>query len=474
MALAGPIAAAFSGLGLAPHAAYICGGALALVIAVLGSRQLPNRIDELARAHRRSAIVWTVVSLLGAGYFARVSYFMVDADAAEYGVSPGDEFMRTHNCLTAYYRAAVAQRAGVANVYDPVVYQGRDEEPDTVRMIGPFAIDLYEYPPPFLVPVCAVLAVSDDFMAWRAAWFAFEALLLGATLLLLAAWIGGRDGLYAALLAPAVLFAVPTILLLEIGNYQLAVYALTILAMLAIDRSRDVLGGTVLAVLTVTKVFPGLFLIYLVARRRYRAALVMAGASAAIVLLSVAIVGMTPFHAFLSYQLPRMADGSAFPWLESYVPAIAVNHSIFGLVLKLHVLGVPGMTFGAASAVAWVFTVVAVAIAFVLGRAGARDRNGEALAWLGILQVAALRSPFVPDVYAVLAPIWIATLLLAGSDRIGRVALAIAWVALGAGVIELSVTRPMGDELRLALTGAVQAIGFALTYFALRRAMEDR
>jgi hypothetical protein len=468
VAMAGPIGAAIAALGATAPYAFGIGAGLAVAAAVLVARRLPARVDELARSYPRAAIVWLLVALLGAANFARVSYFMIDANATQCSLAPSDDFMRTHNCLTAYYRAAVAQRAGVANVYDPVVYEGRDEDPDSVRMIGPFPIDLYEYPPPFLVPVRAVLAVSDDFMVWRAAWFSIEALLLGATVLLLAAWIGGREGLYAALLAPAVLFAAPVVLLLQVGNYQVAVYALTILGLLAIERGRDAVGGTLLAITTVTKVFPGLFLVYLVARGRYRAAVMMLGASVAVVLLAAAVVGLGPFRAFVSYQLPRMADGSAFPWLQDYVPAIAANHSIFGIVLKLRVLGVPGMTFSVAAAVAWVFTLVAAAITFVLGRAGARDRGSEALVWLGLLQLAALRSPFTPDVYAVFGPIWITTLLVARTGHNGRALGAFAWLALSAGVIGLSVTRPMGDNVRFALTGAVQAIGFATTYVALR------
>ena len=466
VAAAGPCGAILSALGLELRWAFGAGALLAIAAAVLAAGRLPVRLDELARAHRRAAIVWTALALLGAVNLARVSYFMADAACERCSLFPSDEFISSHNCLTAYFRAAQASRQHATNIYDPVVYQGHDEEPDSVRMIGPFPIDLYEYPPPFLVPARAALAVSDDFMTWRAAWFSCEVLLFGATLLLLAAWIGAAEGLACALLAPAVLFAAPTVLLLQVGNYQLTVYALTILAMLAIERRRDGLGGALLALVTVTKLFPGLFLVYLLARRRYRAAVIMVFVGAAITVAAAILLGTGPFHAFLSYQLPRMADGSAFPWLQGYLPAIAANHSIFGIVIKLHALGLPGMTFGVAGIVAWVYTLVAVAVAFVLGRAAPRDRLDEALVWLGLLQLAALRSPFTPDAYAVLGPIWIAALL---AVRGHRVLLAVAWLAMSAGVLGLTVTREMPDGVRFALTGAVQAIGFALTYAALRR-----
>lgn len=469
VAVAGPFAALSSACGLAAGPAFALAGVLALAGAVWLARRLPRRLDELARAHRLAAVVWTVLAFAGAANLARVSHFMIDADATSATAFPADEFSLHHNCLTAYYRAALAERAGVANVYDPTIYFGGEADPPSAGMIGPFNVDPYEYPPPFLVPARAALAASSDFMTWRAAWFGLEALLLIGALVVLAAWIGGDAGVFVFLLAPAVLFAMPVVFTLQIGNFQLAAIAIAVLALVAIERDRDVLGGSLLAAITVCKVFPGLLLVYLIARRRWRAAITMVAASAAMLALTAALVGLAPFRAFLTFQLPRMSDGSAFPWLQSFVPAIAVNHSIFGIVIKLRAAGIAGMTFGLASKLAWVYSLVAVAIAWIAGRSHPeRDRGAEALVWLALLQVATLRSPFVPDAYALIAPLWIIALLVPRVQARARIVLAIVWLGFNAAVVALSVTRPIGDGLRLVLASIPQAIAFALIYVALR------
>lgn len=467
--LAAPVYAAVAAFGARPAVAGVLAAFAAGAVVAILARRLPAQLDDLARRHRAIAIAWLALSLLGAGNLVRVAHFAVDGNAPAFSTTPHDGFYVHHSCLSAYYKAALLERAGVANLYEPENYHGRDEDPPEASMIGPFEIDLYEYPPPALVPARAALAVSDDFMAWRAGWFALETLLLIAALVGLAWWIGGDVGLRVGLAAPAVLYAVPTLLTLQIGNFQLAAYALALLGLIAVERERPALGGALLAAVTVTKVFPGLFLVYLLARRRWRAAIAMCVASVLAVALTVAVVGLDPFRAFVSFQLPRMADGSAFPWLQGFLPAIAVNHSIFGIVVKLHALGVPGMSFGTASLVAWVYTALAVGVAWVLGRRAAPSRWHDVLVWLGLLQLAALRSPFTPDVYAVFGPIWIAAMLGARAHGRGVAVLAAAWLALSAGVAWLAPMQAMGDDLRLVLTGAVQLCGFVLTYVALTR-----
>lgn len=467
--LAAPVYAGVAALGAGTLLAGATAALGASAVVAIAARRLPADLDVLARRHRAIAIVWLVLALLGAGNLVRVAHFAVDGNAPAFSTTPHDDFYVHHSCLSAYYKAALVERAGVANVYAPEIYAGRDEDPPEASMIGPFQVDLYEYPPPALVPARAALAVSDDFMAWRPAWFALETLLLIGALVVLAWWIGGDVGLRVGLAAPAVLYAVPTLLTLQIGNFQLAAYALTLLGLVAVERERPALGGALLAAVTVTKVFPGLFLVYLLARRRWRAAIAMCIASVLAVVVTFAIVGSEPFRAFVSFQLPRMADGSAFPWLQGFLPAIAVNHSVFGIVVKLHALDVPGMSFKTASLVAWVYTAFVVGVAWLLGRRAAPSRWHDALVWLGLLQLAALRSPFTPDVYAVLGPIWIAAVLGSRARGRGIAVLAAAWLALAAGVVFLAPLQPMGDHLRLALTGAVQLCGFVLTYVALTR-----
>jgi hypothetical protein len=457
----GPLYALLAGLGM-PLA---LPGAIALAVglAALAMRRAGSAIDGFVTGHRAVAAVWIVLTLAGGVELVRVSHFMVDANASSDSAPPADEFYRTHNCLTAYYRAATL--TGEPNLYDVVKYMGRDEDPHP--MIGPFPTDPFEYPPPFVVPARAALAISSDFMTWRAIWFAIELALLIAAVLGVARYVGEREGGTVALLSPAVVLAIPTLLTAQMGNYQLAVYALTALALVARERGRSTLAGGLLAFLTVTKLFPGLLVVYLVGRRDWRAVLSFVIGCAVLCGVALAVVGVDPYRAFVTYQLPRMADGSAFPWLQGFMPAIAVNHSVFGIVIKLHAIGVPGMSFQVAGLVAWLYTVGIVVLAYRLGRRATADRLQTVLVWLALLQLAALRSPFTPDVYAVLGPLWLITLLAVRARPIGRLMLAGGWFALTACILFVGVGAEMGDHLRLALTAGGQLVGFAITIAAI-------
>jgi hypothetical protein len=182
---------------------------------------------------------------------------------------------------------------------------------------------------------------------------------------------------------------------------------------------------------------------------------------------ALAVLGVDPYRAFLTYQLPRMADGSAFPWLQGFLPAIAVNHSVFGIVIKLRAIGVPGMSFHVAGIVAWLYTVVIVVLAYRLGRRARADRLHTAVVWIALLQLAALRSPFTPDVYAVLGPLWLTSLLAVRARPGGRVVLAGGWLAMSACIVFTGVGAQMGDHLRLALATGGQLVGYAITIVAV-------
>src|SRR5262249_54063960 len=157
----------------------------------------------------------------------------------------------------------------------------------------------------------------------------------------------------------------------------------------------------------------------LVARRRWTAVVWTLTWATLLLALSIAVFGRAPFAAFWGYQLPRIADGSAFPFLETFPPAIAVNHSIFGIILKLRYLHAPGMTIGCAGWVAWAYTAAIVAFAPACGRRSRKDRLGEALLWLLLLQLGTLRSPIAPDLYGLFIPAWMLSLLaVRGSRRV--------------------------------------------------------
>ena len=142
--------------------------------------------------------------------------------------------------------------------------------------------------------------------------------------------------------------------------------------------------------------------------------------------------------------MPKLLSGEAFPAFRNPA-AIAVNESIPGLVFKLKLFGLPYMDFGVARVIGWLYTVIAIALVARLAlRPAVAGR--EPLAWITILIVATMRSPFLPT-YGPFPSLWLATLLaaLTWGRSTTFVTVAVAWIALtftfGTGNAPPVVTR---------------------------------
>jgi hypothetical protein len=295
------------------------------------------------------------------------------------------------------------------------------------RTLGPFNIDLYEYPPPFLLLPRALGLVAPDFPRLRLVWFGMSAGVLLLAMMAVARLLGPVAGTRALLLAPLVWAGFPVLNTLQKGNVQLLVIAISMCAMALFERRRWAAGGALLGYATVSKLYPGMLVAYLLARRQWRAAAWTAAFSGVMVLLSLLDGGLAPFVAFRE-QLPRVLGGEAFAAFRN-PSAVAINLSIPGIVFKLKLFGLAGMGFPQAKVVGWIYTLVVFgAIALVARRA---VRGGEAPpVWLAILILATLRSPFLPQGYGGFPAVWLLTLLAAYRPPTTKTLLlvALAWV----------------------------------------------
>ena len=201
------------------------------------------RTAQQARAVGYQRLHWpaviAVVTVLGAAtvYTARLSYFMLDETRADLSVLPNRAFFRAHSCLSAYTEAARLAPTGV-NIFE----SGRSTRPGAA---GPERATVHRAfrsrPVPISADVPRVLprapvAAGLDFLTIRKVWFAVQSIVLFATMVLLARWIGGSSGLLVLLLVPVMWLSPTTRLGLQIGNFQLTAFALTVLAMIAFDR----------------------------------------------------------------------------------------------------------------------------------------------------------------------------------------------------------------------------------------------
>jgi alpha-1,2-mannosyltransferase len=383
--------------------------------------------------------VVSVLVVLGAAtiYNARLSTFMLDETRVDLSVLPKRAFFRTHSCLSSYTEAARLAPTGV-NVFDVAQYTDPQRPGQNMpRMIGPFEVDLYQYPPTFLILPRTAIAAGLDFLTIRRVWFAIQSIVVFVAMVLLAKWIGGSSGLLVLLLVPVMWLSQTTRLTLQIGNFQPTAFALTVLAMIAFERGHAARGGLALGFPAAAKVFPGLLGVLLVVERQWRAVAWTVAWAVAFTAAAWLMVGSVPFVDFFRYQLPRIESGQAFFWMEN-ADAAAINYGIHGLVIKLRFLGLPWTGPEAASRAASLYAVLLLPLSFVTAwrlRALAtgpidpeRLRLRKAQVWLGLLSLASFRSPFVPDAYALIGTLWLLTLLAAEGhwQTRGRIALVVA------------------------------------------------
>jgi hypothetical protein len=431
----------------------------AAVVGLLFWRRIVFELDEGA-CSRGLCIVSAIATLLALFQLGRLTVFVVAPSQVEFSEFPSSDFEVRHSCSSAYYVAARA--AGDSpNIYDNSLYTAPDDDPTRIRKakrLGPFTIDVYEYPPPFLTLPRGLALLAPEFPGFRKLWFGLNGLAILAALVLVARSLDPATGTRALLLSPLVWASVPTINFLQKGNVQGLVIAMAIVAMLLFERRRWAAGGALLAFATVSKLFPGLLLFYLIAQRRWRPVLWTIGFSVVFTLITAVDLGAGPYAAFLEH-LPGLVGGEAFPAFRNPA-AMAINYSVPGLVFKLKLFGIPGMGFAASKIVGWAFTLAALAVTFLASKRVLRDEE-KPLAWLAILVVATLRSPFLPEAYASFPALWLATLVAARAEPNAKTLgfTIAAWVALS---FYWPVDRPIDPRWLATLTLVPQAIIVAL------------
>jgi hypothetical protein len=427
----------------------------------------PVLIDEAA-CSRGLMIVAALAAVLALVQLGRLAVFMVAPERPAWSSLPASNWEVRHSCVTAYYVAAKGAGTG-ANVYDDSLYTAPDDDRTKVRkplMLGPFRVDVYEYPPAFLPLPRVLLALAPDFIRFRTLWFGLMGAVVLAATLVTARFMGPAAGTRALLYSPLIWASYSTISTFQKGNVQVLVIAISMLAMAFFEQRRWAAGGALLAYATGSKLFPGLLAVDLIVRRRWRALGWTAAMGVAIVLVTLADLGWSPFAAFLKH-LPGLVGGEAFPAFRNPA-AIAINMSVPGTVFKLKLFGVAGASFEAAKIVGWIYTVVAIWATVVLAR---RTLSGEErpLAWMAILILATLRSPFLPQTYGVFPSLWLLTLL--ASVYVANAKTVLLTIA---GWLGVSVFWPMDfpmDPRWLTLLNALpQASTIVLAVLVLRRA----
>ena len=453
--------------------AFVPSGAVAIAVAAVAGalwallllRRPPPSLDATA-VPRALALVSALATIGAVLAFARLAVFIVAPSQIGYSSIPNSEWEARHSCVSAYYVAARASSTS-SDIYADSLYTARNDDPSkprTPRMMGPFRIDVFEYPPPFLLLPRALRLVTPEFVPFRMLWFAINGAFVLLAMIVVARRLGPAAGTRALLLLPLAWFSLPMLSNMQKGNAQAAVIAASVLAMALFERRRWAAGGVLLAFATVSKLYPGLLIVYLLARREWRAVAWTSALALVFALVTVAVMGRGVYAAFAQH-LPGLLGGEAFPAFRNPA-AMAINFSIPGLIFKLKLFGVPGMGFVAAKWVGWIYTLVAIGATWALARHPARE-DERPLAWLAVLILATLRSPFLPQAYAGFPAMWLLTLVaarLAPTPRTLALTL-LAWLGLG---IMWPLDWPLDTRWLALLSGVPQLLTIGLAALIVR------
>jgi hypothetical protein len=408
------------------------------------SRQLPTALDGIRKRKPWLSAGWLIVGLAALIQTARLSIFMLDPARSEYSMFPGDRWMVEHCCLTAYSESARFTNDGERNIYDQTLYRGPDAAVDKGlrRKLEGFNVDPYHYPPPFLLLPLTVRAVTGgDFLSMRAVWFGMSALALMLAIGLVAWRLEPEGQLRAIGMAPLIWCSMPVLSGLQMSNVQILVVAISAIALAFFARLRPpvadsggqvrraAVGGVLLAMSTVAKVFPGILFVYLLARRKWQEATWTAVFAIVLTVVAFLVVGATPFQAFIEHELPRLSSGEAFSRPFSMPFAVARNMSAFGIPLKLAWLGIPGMTLEVGRVVSMIYLLGVVGLAIWSGRRQPRSNTEAVSVWLSLLSLGTLASPFAPANYVLASLVW---LVCINRELFRPVTAVIVWLLISA------------------------------------------
>ncbi len=434
------------------------------------SHQLWTQVDKSLvdnSAQRRWVVVFAVTGVAALVWLAGTATFLFDVEDTRFVAKVGG-FGVKHNCLTGYAIATHLAMERTENLYHRSHYRDAAiSTPVHDSVHGMLDVDGFHYPPPFLTLPYVLLSVFGDFFAIRAAWFVLTVVCLVGALAGVARWCGAFRS-QPRLLIFAVLLCAPTVqVALQIGNAHIMIIAISMLAMIAFEEERPVIGGALLGFAVVSKIWPVVLVFYLLLQRRWGQALWCGIAVAIYALGAFLLFGPNPYSAFFNYELPRISSGVAFGAMGKLPRAIMTNMSVFGIPQKLHALGLlsskpelvpPALSLG--------FTALAGLIVIATGLRGEdgasrddSDRLRKAQVWLALLTLVQLGSPFLPWPYGVVSTLWLLVLLSASVRGWKRGAIFVAWLVLSINVPPTFLSDAAGFHIAYTLFATLLVYG---------------
>jgi hypothetical protein len=468
-ALATPIvAAALGAAGLLTLWAFVIAAVLvAAALTVISRRHAWGPFYGVTSGSPLARTLWLLLGALAAARMWGLAVFMMDTFRPGFSALWIDPFYIRHNCFSPFWFASKMISEGRTGLYNL--------ENTQPYWIGIFKIDDFIYPLPMLLHARLMyLLISKSFFTLRTAWFVVEMTVFATALISLGRWLGGEVGRRFLWLTPALFLATPVLLSIQIGNIQLVILALSMMAMVAFDRGRPIVGGAMLSY-ACFKIFPGILVFVLILQRRWRDLFWTSLFGLFYLGLTFVFLGHGPWHDFVTTGMGHLASGSS--WWFLYIPELkdvaAINQSIPGLAAKAaEIMPVADIRIAIHRLNAPYALILAVLAVFAAFRMDAADKLTRAQVWMGLLALAALQSPFVPDVYALTAPIWLWALFMPRFwDRPRALLLcSLLWIPL---TMVLPFEGPLGTEgmVRLVLATVIQLFAVSIAGYGIFQRM---
>lgn len=225
--------------------------------------------------------------------------------------------------FASYYYGLKVTLAG-QNPYDTHLLDAMASQEGTRTEVFPFF-----YPPPFLL-LClpfAALTLHQAFVTW----YVFNCLTLLGVLWaihrMLAPAVAGRPEaeVLPPLLALLAATFTPVLETLWIGQINLFVVLLLVLGLDRVLRGRDLSGGALLGAAAMIKMSPGLLLLWLLLKGRWKAVLAAAVCGVVLSVLALPVVG--PSYQLYFYRTVLPGFSGSYHGLPVAIEAVG-NHSV--------------------------------------------------------------------------------------------------------------------------------------------------
>ncbi|MEO8399021.1 MAG: glycosyltransferase family 87 protein [Ignavibacteriaceae bacterium] len=369
---------------------------------------LPTELIGINKQKPWLSIVWLLTALAVVIQINRLSIFMINPSLTKYSILPNNKWLVEHCCLTAYSESARLTSDNEKNIYDQHHYLGKTDNYSSIvmyptRQIENFNVDLYHYPPQFLLlPLMGQAVTGGDFLHLRMLWFAMSVLSLLTAIGFIISRLEPKGRMRMIGMAPLLWVSMPVLVGIQMSNVQIIVISVSIIAMSLFPINKSI-SSLFLAMTTVAKIFPGILIVYLVAQKKFRKVLLIAGFAILLSIATLIVVGPNPFQAFIEYEMPKLSSGEAFlrPFSKGF--AIARNMAPFGIPLKLGWLGLPGMTLEIGRIVSSIYLLMVLILAIWSGKQKPRSNSEMVSVWISLICLASLVSPFAPASYVLVS-----------------------------------------------------------------------